>query len=154
MAMSLAEMAAVSCVLLTNVVGRLEIFQSTTELETKPLPTTLKVKLVPPVRTLEGERPVKLGLGLLIVKERALEIPPPGVGSKTVIRVVPTLTMSLAEIAAVNCVLLTNVVGRLELFQSTTELETKPLPTTLRVKYVPPTRTLEGERAVRRGLGL
>jgi hypothetical protein len=52
----------------------------------------------------------------MIVKGSALDVPPPGEGLTTVTLAVPAETMSAAVIAAVNCVLLTYVVMRLDPF--------------------------------------
>jgi hypothetical protein len=51
-----------------------------------------------------------------MVKETELDVPPPGDGFNTVTLVVPAEAMSAAVTAAVNCVLLTNVVVRLDPF--------------------------------------
>lgn len=53
-AISEAPTAAVSCELLTKVVGRGLLFQFTTELETKPLPVTVNVNPAPPGTALAG----------------------------------------------------------------------------------------------------
>ena len=50
-----------------------------------------------------------LGAGLM-VKVRAPDVAPPGEGFTTVTETVPAVAMSLAEIAAVNWVLLTKLV--------------------------------------------
>jgi hypothetical protein len=61
--MLLAGMAAVNCVLLPNVVVRLEPFQRTTELEIKLEPSTVRVKAAPPAVALMGEMEVSVGTG-------------------------------------------------------------------------------------------
>ena len=55
---------------------------------------------------------VALTLKSVIVNVNEFDVPPPGVGFRTVIAAVPALAMSAAVIAAVNCVALTNVVVR------------------------------------------
>ena len=50
-----------------------------------------------------------------------LDVPPPGVGLKTVTAAVPVAVMSLARIWAWSCVLLTKVVVRSLAFHRTTE---------------------------------
>ena len=62
-AMSLAGIEAVSCALLTNVVGRSEPFHLTTELEMKDDPVAVSVKSLPPVSALVGEMEVRVGTG-------------------------------------------------------------------------------------------
>ena len=48
-----------------------------------------------------------VGTALLMVKVRAPDDPPPGEGFSTVLETVPAVATSLAEIVAVNWVLLT-----------------------------------------------
>jgi hypothetical protein len=59
-----------------------------------------------PKLTLEAEN-MTTGSALLMVKVRALEVPPPGEGLTTVMEAVPAVAMSLADTEAANCVLLT-----------------------------------------------
>src|SRR5262245_28889789 len=63
-AMSAAPICAVSCPLLTKVVGRLLPFHSTTEADTKFAPLTVRVNAAPPPAALAGERLLMDGLGL------------------------------------------------------------------------------------------
>ena len=109
LAMSVAVIAEVNCVVLTYIVVRAAPFQFTTELLMKPEPLTVRLKAVPPAVALLGERLVIVGAGLgaLIVNAAAAEAPPPGAGLKTVTWAVPALAMSVAVTAAVNCVELT-----------------------------------------------
>ncbi len=67
-AMSVAGIAAVSCVEETNVVVRFAPFQRTTEALTKLLPFTVNVKAAPPAVAEVGLMPVVAGTGLLTVK--------------------------------------------------------------------------------------
>ena len=154
-AMSVAGMAAVSCVAFTKVVVRDAPFHLTTEPKTKLLPLTVRVKAPPPAVALLGTRVVNAGTGLaaLIVKVRALEVPPPGAGLNTVTEAVPAAAMSVAGMAAVTCVAFTKVVVRAEPFHLTTEPETKLLPLTVRVKAPPPAVALLGTRVVSTGTG-
>ena len=79
-------------------------FHLTTELEMKLVPFTVRVKPAPPAVADEGLRVVVVGTGLsgtLIVKVWALEVPPPGVGLKTVTLAVAAVAMSAARIDAV-----------------------------------------------------
>ena len=82
--MSAAGIAAVNWVEKTNVVVRFDPFQRTTEPATKLVPLTVSVKAAPPAVADAGLRLVVVGAGLLIVKVRALEVPPPGAGLNTV----------------------------------------------------------------------
>ena len=106
-ATSVAGIEAVNCVLLTKVVVRSLPSQRTTALEMKFEPFTVRVKAAAPANTPDGEREVSAGSGLLMVKVRELEPPPPGAGLNTVTWAVPAAAMSPTGITAVNCVLLT-----------------------------------------------
>src|SRR5437660_3803009 len=79
-AMSLAGMEAVSCMLLTKVVARSLPFQRTTEPAMKPLPRTVTVNAAAPAVALAGESELIPGAGLLTVKLTGPEVPPPGAG--------------------------------------------------------------------------
>src|SRR5882724_2114757 len=153
-ATSVAGMAAVSCVPLTNVVVRLAPLTRTTEPAMKPLPVRVKVKAAPPTETLAGEIFESEGSGLLIVSVKAVEVPPPGAGLTTVIEMVPEEATSLAGIAAVSWVLLTNAVLLLELFTRTTELATKLPPLSVSVNPALPALILAGEILESEGDGL
>src|SRR4030042_2052634 len=107
----------------------------------KLVPLTVNVNAEPPAVAELGLRLVVVGTGLsgtLIVKVWLLEVPPPGVGLKTVTLAVPAVAMSAARIEAVTCVELTYVVVRSVPFQRTTEPLTKLVPLTVRVKPAPP----------------
>src|SRR5712692_8528211 len=78
------------------------------------------------------------GLGLVMAKKATLEVPPPGARFTTVIQAVPTVAISAAGMAAVNCAPPTKVVGRALPFQFTTDLGTKPVPFTVSVNAGPP----------------
>jgi hypothetical protein len=118
----------------------------------KPVPFTVRVKSAAPAVAVAGEMEVRLGIGLPIIRERALETPPGG-PLETVTWAVPIATMSLAGIAAVIWVLLKKVVLRLLPFHCTTELGTNPVPATVRLKPDPPAGVLEGEMELIEGTG-
>jgi hypothetical protein len=153
-AMSAAEIAAWSCVALTKAVVRADPFQRTTEVATKLLPVTVRVKLAPPAIRLLGESALVPGKGLLTVNVRAPDVPPPGAGVNTVTDAVPAVAMSLARMAAVSWVLLTNVVVRLAPFHRTTEPATKLLPVAVSVNPAPPAVRLLGASELSTGAGL
>jgi hypothetical protein len=88
------------------------------------------------------------------VKVWGFEVPPPGAGLKTVMSNVPAAVRSLAGIAAVSCVPLTKVVVRFDPLNCTTEVDTKFVPFTVRVKSRSPTVLLVGEMLVVVGKGL
>ena len=59
------------------------------------------------------------------------EVPPPGVGLKTVTLEVPALTKSVAGIVALNCVAFINVVARSVPFHRTFDVLLKFMPVTV-----------------------
>src|SRR5579863_10167830 len=75
---ALAGTLAWSTVPLTNVVVSWPPFQLTFDFETKLPPLTVSVKEGPPAKPVFGESEPILGTGLLTVKVRPLELPPPG----------------------------------------------------------------------------
>ena len=152
-AMSLAGIAACKIALLPKPVVRLEPFNCTTEPEVKPVPFTVRVKSAAPAVAVAGEMEVRLGIGVPIKRERALETPPPGGPLETVTWTVPIAAMSLAGIAAVIWVLLKKVVKRLLPFHCTTELSPNPVPATVRLKPAPPAGVMEGEMELIEGTG-
>src|SRR5437667_10955620 len=83
-----------------------------------------------------------------------VDVPPPGAGLKTVTVAKPPAAISADEIAAVSCVLLTYVVGRVVPFQRTREPGTKESPFTVSVNAGPPAAVLSGETEVTTGTGL
>jgi len=71
----------------------------------KLLPVTVMVNAGPPAVAELGEMDVRVGTGLLaglMVKVWAEDVPPPGVGLKTMTLVVPGAAMSEAGMAAVS----------------------------------------------------
>jgi hypothetical protein len=78
------------------------------------------------------------------VSGTGLEVPPPGVGLKTVIFAVLGVAISVAVIVAANWVAETKVVVRFEPFHLTLEVGTNPFPLTVRVKLPPPAVTETG----------
>src|SRR6266404_66681 len=150
-ATSAAEMAAVSCVPLRNVVVRAAPFQRAVEPLTKPLPFTRSVSGPVPAVTPVGVSPVSPGTGLFTVNVRAPEVPPPGAGVTTVTCGVPAAATSAAAMAAVSWVALTKTVVRTAPFQLTVEPLTKPVPVTVSVKAALPAAVLVGDSAARVG---
>src|SRR4051812_21367491 len=62
-AMSAAPIAACTCVLLTNVVGRAAPFHCTTDVAMKPVPVMVSVNAAPPAGAFSGDRAVIAGTG-------------------------------------------------------------------------------------------
>ncbi len=100
--MSLLGTWAVTCVGLTNVVGRGEPLTCTTDPLINPDPLTVKVKLPPRASTGFGEMLEIEGTGLLTVNVTGAEVPPPGAGVNTVIDNKVPVARSDAGIAAVS----------------------------------------------------
>ena len=122
---------------------------------TKPVPVRVNVKAAPPTVAEAGAIEVSVGPETaLIVNDRLPDVPPPGAGFVTVTVAVPAVAISAAVIAAVNCVALTNVVVLAAPLNFTTDVDTKPVPLTVRVKAAPPAVALVGEREVTVGAGL
>ena len=82
--------------LLTKVVVRSAPFQRTTDELLKFAPVAVSVNAALPATALLGEIELSVGAGLLIVNVEAPEVPPPGVGLKTVTGDVPAVAMSAA----------------------------------------------------------
>ena len=138
-AMSLAETTAVSCLGLLYVVNALP-FHSTTELLMKFLPFTVSVKDVLPTIAEGGSRDVSVGVeaaAALTVNDSPFDVPPPGVGLKTVTVEVPGSEISDAGTVAVNSVELTTVASAVP-FHCTAEPFTKLVPVTISVNAAPP----------------
>jgi len=153
-AMSPGSIAAVSREADRKVVGRSPPFQRTVDVGTKPVPVTVSVNPGPPADAADGLKPVTVGAGLFTLNVCAFEVPPPGVGLKTVTAAVPTDAMSPAAIVAVSCKAETKVVGRSLPFQRTREVGTNPMPFTVSVKPVLPAVAEAGLSPVVVGAGL
>jgi hypothetical protein len=127
-------------------VGRPLPFQFTVEVVTKLEPFRVRVKAGPPAMALAGTNgKVIAGIGLLQVNVCALEVPPPGVGLKTVTVAVPPTVQSEAGTVACSCVAVWETIARLAPFHMTWEEGTKLVPVTVRVKAGPNAVTLAGE---------
>src|ERR1700680_4140496 len=107
-AVSAYVIAALSCVALTNVVGRGEPFQFTTNPFTKFVPVTSRVKPVgrhygvEAICVVDAESIVMVGAW--IGNEIGLDVPPPGAGVNTVTCAVPADAISAAGIDVLSCV--------------------------------------------------
>jgi len=151
--MSEADIAAVTCELLTNVVALPAPLKFTVAPDTNPTPFTVSVNAAEPAAALEGEIELSVGTGLLIANDTPFDVPL-GAGFVTVTVAVPAVAISATEIAAVSCVALTNVVVLAAPLNFTTDVDTKPVPFTVRVKAAPPAVALVGKREVSVGAGL
>jgi hypothetical protein len=98
-------MTAFRVALLVKVVTKLTPFHRTTVFGSKLAPWTDKVKLESPTVAELWPIAATAPTGLLIVKPRGVEAPPPGSGLKTVTTAAPGIAMSEARMAAVKVVL-------------------------------------------------
>ena len=122
---------------------------------TKPVPVRVSVNAAPLTAAVAGAIEVSVGPETaLIVNDRVADVPPPGAGLVTVTVAVPAVAISAAVTAAVSCVPLTKVVVLTAPLNFTTDVDTKPVPFTVRVKAAPPAVALVGEREVSVGAGL
>jgi hypothetical protein len=145
--MSVAKIAAVNCVALTNVVTRALPPKFTTELEIKFVPLTVNVNAPLPAVAPVGESDVIVGAGFVppvMLKFSEFDVPPPGAGFVTVTCAVPIVVTSVARMAAVNCVALTNVVALGLPLKLTTEVLTKFEPFSVNVNALEPATTEDG----------
>src|SRR5437773_1445864 len=101
-----------------------------------------------------GKMLASVGAGLLQVKSTAPDVPPPGVGLKTVTENVPAACMSAALICAINCVALTNVVVRSLPLKRTSEALTKLVPLTVITSAPFPAMLFGGESVLIDGAAL
>ena len=107
-----------------------------------------------PTRIEVGLREEIMGEGLLIVNVCEPEVPPPGVGLKTVMLFVPAAEISAAVIVVVNWVELTSVVALVVVPHLITDWELKFVPFTVRVKSASPAVLDVGEMLETVGSGL
>jgi hypothetical protein len=104
-AVSAGEIVAVSCVELTNVVGRGDPFQFTTSPFTKSVPFTVSGKPVVPQYGVEDGTSPEI-VGATTENVIPLEAPPPGPGVNTVTWAIPTEAIFPNGIVATSCVAL------------------------------------------------
>jgi hypothetical protein len=116
-----AATAAVTCVLLTNVVVRFDPFHCTVALLRKLAPFTVSVKPDPPALAEFGLRLEIVGVGMLTGNVVEVDVLPPAF--MTVMLALPPVAINAAVTVAVNCVLLTNVVESAVPFHCTTAPE-------------------------------
>jgi hypothetical protein len=149
-------MAALSWVEDMKVVVRLAPFHRTAELETNPVPFTVRVNAGPPAVAEAGEIPVTVGTGRLaevMLNACGLDVPPPGAGLNTATCAVPDVAMSVVGIEARNCVADSTVVVRFAPFQRATDPATKFVPLTVSVKAELPATVEAGASPVVVGTG-
>jgi hypothetical protein len=146
LATSSAGTWAVSDVEELKVVGSGVPFQSIVDELMKLLPVTTSEKVAVPAITLEGEREEIAGTGFTAVMANvaAPEVPPPGAGVTTVMLAVPAALTSDAGTCATSWVAEPYVVGRATPFQLTTDVPTKPVPSTVSENELEPAWTLLG----------
>ena len=135
---SLAGMTAVSCVALTKLVVNAAPLKSATDVLTKLIPVSVMVVFGAPTVAEVGLMPVSVGIGLLMVKVCAVDVPPPGPGVTTVMDAAPAVVRSLAGMTAVSCVALTKLVVNAAPLKSATDELTKLIPVSVMVVFGAP----------------
>ena len=155
MTISAAGIVATICVLVTDeaVIAGFDPKFTVAPL-TKPVPVRVIAKAVPPAVAVAGAIETRLSAAPLIVKGRAPEMPPPGAGFVTVTLAVPAVAMSAAVIPAVSWVALINVVALAAPLNFTIDVDTNPVPFTVKLNPAPPAVALVGEIEVSVGPGL
>jgi hypothetical protein len=154
-ARSVARIAAVNCVELTNVVVRFAPLHFTCDVEMNPLPSRVNVNAPELIAAADGWMPDRTGAGLAVIaKDNPAEVPPPGVALITVTVAVAAAATSVAVIAAVSCVALTYVVVRLLPFHSTCDAAMNPLPLTVSENAADPAAAVSGAIEAIAGAGL
>jgi hypothetical protein len=118
-------------------------------------PETTRVKFWLPAVMVEGERPVIVGTGLLMLKFRDVDagFTPQKPEFVTLIVATPPEAMSAAGIQAPSWLALMNAVPKGLLLKHAMELETKFEPLIRSSKSGPPASAVEGEREEMLGVG-
>src|SRR6185436_9723487 len=142
---SVYEIVAVSWFGETNVVGRSELFQRTTDVFRKFVPETLSVKPLAPISAVAGWIALIAGTIGVIRNVEGLDVPP---GLETVMVAAPGVPISAAEIMVEIWVGVTRVVGRSDPLHRTTVSLPKFSPSTVNMKDPPPAWLDAGERLV------
>jgi len=144
-------------VALTNVVTLAVPLNKTDELAIKFVPFTINVNAGEPAVAPAGDKPEIVGAGFdadVTLKFTEFDAPPPGVGFVTTTAGVPTLATSVARIAALSCVELTNVVVLFAPPKLTVAPLTNPVPFTVSVSAPEPATTPVGDSEDIVGVGL
>lgn len=137
-----------------NVVASEAPFHWIVEELTKPLPFTVIVKPAEPACTEFGDSDDMIGTGLATVKVAPAEVPPPGIGFTTVKVCTPAATNIDAGRDICNCVAETKVALMGAPSKVTSLLVTNPVPVSVMVVPLAPTKTCAGARVVSVGVGL
>jgi len=141
-------------VLLTKVAAWVALFHVTVLVGTKPVPVIVSVEPAAAVVTVLGAIPEICGLGLLMARAAALDVPPPGVGFTTATCADPTAATSPAWSVRVSWVLLTKLAAWFAPFHVTVLVATKPVPVIVSVEPAAAVVTVLGETPEICGLGL
>jgi hypothetical protein len=141
---------------LSNVVFRIDPFQYTLEVDWKFEPRTLSENCAPPASAEFGLRLEITGSDVAdpMLNVNVFDVPPPGVGLKTVIVAPPWLAISPSPIAALSCVGEINVVVRVDPFHNTWDDGTKFVPVMDNWNAAPPATADGGVKVVAVGTGL
>jgi hypothetical protein len=122
---------------------------------TKPVPVIVNWNAAPPASAFVGESEVTVGDGLLIVKSKFPEAPPPGAGLTTETLIVPPVAMSAVGICTVIVVAVIEAGTRpVNVPKVTVAPGTKFVPVIVSVNAAPPAVALVGESNVIAGVEL
>jgi hypothetical protein len=155
-AMSAAGIVTAICVAVTEVgVNGPNDPNVTVAPATKFVPVIVSVNGPPPAVTLVGENEVTVGNGLLMVKGKVPEVPPPGAGLLTETLIVALVAMSVAGICTTICVgeIDVGTIGP-NVPNVTVAPAAKPVPVIVNANAAPPAFALAGESCVIVGTGL
>ena len=144
---------AVSCVLLTNVVGRTAVPKSAVEPDTKPVPVIVTDVAAAPMSAALGAIDVSVATGLLTENWSGLVVPPPGAEVETVIACSPLVARRVAGRVALRVDPVENDVASGLPSSSMTVRERKFCPAMTIVGAIPPTSALEGVSEATVGIG-
>jgi len=142
---SAAGIAALSCVVLTNVVSSALPLNLICEVATKFVPLTVKVKANPPAEC-NWPRDASVGSGLLMLNVATTEDATAGAGLFTMTLAVPPVAMSVAGTVTWIWVAVVDAgFSPLSAPKSTVAPLTKPLPVMVSVKAAEPAVAADGE---------
>ena len=152
-ATSIAGIMARSVVLEMKVVVAVSPLKFTTELEMKFVPFTVSVKSELPAGVEVGLIDEVVDTGFMTVKVCEFDVPPPGIGFVTVIKISPPAVRSESRISTVSVVLEMKVVPLSNPSNWIPDAGTNPVPVTVSTKPTLPAAVEVEERAVKVGTG-
>jgi hypothetical protein len=152
-ATSIAGIMARSVVLEMKVVVAASPLKFTTEPEMKFAPFTVSVKSELPAGVEVGLIDEVVGIGFITVKVFGFDVPPPGIGFVTVIKISPPAARSESRISTVSVVFEMKVVPLSNPSNWIPDVGMNPVPVSVSVKPALPAAVEVEERAIRVGTG-